>query len=301
VREYVLERTQVVPAAPDVAFVFVADARNLDRITPPWLRFTIVEGAPTLERGTRLRYQIRLFGIPIRWQTEIVEWSPPHVFTGIQLRGPFKLWEHTYRLTLTGDGTEIYDRVRYGLAFGRLGSAVRSLLVRGWLDEIFDYRARTLSTASAWATPIPVRPNRRARLRADARAAAAGVAATAVWAAAEPLLGRIFGTPYSDVRLLGRPLSRRHWRATGLALHLANGAAAGVFCHRIGLRRTKHAVLLFQAENVAAWPLMIAVDRWHPDRRSGAWPPLLRNPRVFGQEVVAHAIVGVVLGRLLRD
>ena len=300
-REFVLERTQVVPAAPHVAFVFVADARNLDRMTPPWLRFAIVEGSHELERGARLRYRIRLFGIPIRWETEIVEWSPPHVFTGVQLRGPFKLWEHTYRLTPAGDGTEIYDRVRYGLAFGRLGAAVRHLLVRGWLDEIFDDRAGKLSEASAWAIPVPPGPDRRSRLRADARSAAAGVAATAAWAAAEPLLRRLFGTPYSDVRLLGRPLSRRHWRAAGLTLHLANGAAAGVFCHRIGLRGTKHAVGFFQLENGAAWPLMIAVDRWHPDRRSGAWPPLLRNPRVFGQEVVAHAIVGAVLGRLLRD
>ena len=154
-REFVLERTQVVPAAPQAAFVFVADARNLDRITPPWLRFAIVEGSHELERGARLRYRIRLFGIPIRWETEIVEWSPPHVFTGVQLRGPFKLWEHTYRLTPAGDGTEIYDRVRYGLAFGRLGAAVRHLLVRGWLDEIFDDRARKLAEASAWALPVP--------------------------------------------------------------------------------------------------------------------------------------------------
>jgi hypothetical protein len=49
------------------------------------------------------------------------------------------------------------------------------------------------------------------------------------------------------------------------------------------------------------WPGMALVDRFHPDRRSGAWPPLLWNPRVFGQEVVAHAIFGGVLGALLRD
>ena len=300
-KEFVLERTQIVPAAPHVAFVFVADARNLDRITPPWLRFRIVEGSTELERGARLRYRIRLFGIPLGWQTEIVEWSPPHVFTGIQLRGPFKLWEHTYRLTPAGDGTEIYDRVRYGLAFGPLGAAVRHLLVGGWLDEIFDFRARTLETASAWSLPVPPGPDLRARLRADVHAAAAGVAAAAAWAVAEPLLRRSFGTPYSDVRLLGRPFSRRHWRAAGLALHLGNGAAAGIFCHRIGVRRPGHAIALFQAENLAAWPLMVAVDRRHPDRRSGAWPPLLRNPRVFGQEVVAHAIFGAVLGALLRD
>ena len=38
---------------------------------------------------------------------------------------------------------------------------------------------------------------------ADARAALAGMSAAAVWAAAEPALRRLFGTPYSDVRLIG--------------------------------------------------------------------------------------------------
>ena len=109
------------------------------------------------------------------------------------------------------------------------------------------------------------------------------------------------GTSYSDVRLLGRPVSRRHWRAAGLAAHLANGAAAGVAFHRLGLRGWKAGVATFQIENLAAWPLMLAVDRRHPDRRSGAWPPLLRNPRVFAYEVAMHALFGAVLGALLRD
>jgi hypothetical protein len=46
---------------------------------------------------------------------------------------------------------------------------------------------------------------------------------------------------------------------------------------------------------------MVVVDRYHPDRRSGAWPGLLGNPRVFGQEVAAHAIFGAVLGLLVWD
>jgi hypothetical protein len=107
-------------------------------------------------------------------------------------------------------------------------------------------------------------------------------------------------TSYSDVRLLGRPLSPRHWRATGLAAHLANGAAAGVAFHRLGLRGWRAGVAAFQLENLAAWPLMLAVDCWHPDGRSGTWPPLLRNPRVFAYEVATHALFGAVLGTLLR-
>lgn len=135
----------------------------------------------------------------------------------------------------------------------------------------------------------------------SARAAVAGATAAAAWAAAEPGLSRVFGTPYSDVRLLGRPFSRRRWRLVGVALHVGNGAAGGILFDRLGLRGWKPAVALFQAENVVAWPLMLAVDRWHPDRRSGAWPPLLWNRRVFAQEVAAHALFGAVLGALLRD
>jgi hypothetical protein len=123
--------------------------------------------------------------------------------------------------------------------------------------------------------------------------------AAAAWAAAEPVARRLLGTPYTDVRLLGRPVSRRHWRAAGTAIHLANGAAAGIAFDRLGLRGWKAGVAVFQAENLALWPLFAAVDRWHPDRRSGAWPPLVRNGRVFAQEVAVHALFGAVLGALL--
>jgi hypothetical protein len=131
------------------------------------------------------------------------------------------------------------------------------------------------------------------------RGATAGIAAGAAWVAVEPLARRIFGTPFTDVRLLGRPLSRRHWRAAGTAVHLANCAAAGVAFDRLGLRDWRWGVALFQVENLAAWPAMIAVDRWHPDRRSGAWPPLARNGRVLAQEAAVHALFGAVLGLML--
>ena len=125
--------------------------------------------------------------------------------------------------------------------------------------------------------------------------------AAAAWVAAEPALRRVFRTSYTDVRLLGAPVSQRHWRLAGTALHLSNGAAAGVAFRRLGLRGWKAGVAAAEIENAALWPGMVVVDRFHPDRRSGAWPPLLLNPRIFGQEVAAHAIFGGVLGALLRD
>jgi hypothetical protein len=135
----------------------------------------------------------------------------------------------------------------------------------------------------------------------DLSAAFAGATAAAAWAAAEPALRRIFRTPYSDVRLLGAPLSKRRWRAAGVGAHLANGAAAGIAFRRLGLRGWRAGVAAAQVEGLVLWPAMAVVDRCHPDRRSGTWPPLLRNGQVFAQEVAAHALFGVVLGLLLRD
>jgi hypothetical protein len=137
------------------------------------------------------------------------------------------------------------------------------------------------------------------------RGALAGVAAAAVWAAAEPAAARILRTPdgYSDVRLLGALLTRdgARWREAGLAAHLVNGAVFGALFETAGGRGWKQGVVAAKLENLALWPGMAAIDRLHPDRRSGAWPPLLTSPRVFVYESTVHALFGAVLGTLVRD
>lgn len=128
------------------------------------------------------------------------------------------------------------------------------------------------------------------------------MAAAGAWAASEPLAPRVFRTGgYTDVRLLGAPMSERHWRLAGTAIHLANGAVAGVVFERLGLRGWKAGVVAAQLENALLWPGMALVDRFHPDRRSGAWPPLFRNRRVFAQEAALHALFGALLGGLLGE
>lgn len=130
------------PVDVDEAFAFFADARNLEAITPPWLRFRILEAPRTLERGSLLVYRLRLFGVPIRWRAEIVEWRPPFGFTDVQLTGPYRRWEHTHRLKRVDGGTEIRDRVVYRLPYEPFSGVLATVTVRPLLTAIFDYRAR---------------------------------------------------------------------------------------------------------------------------------------------------------------
>jgi ligand-binding SRPBCC domain-containing protein len=137
----VLERSQVVPVDIEEAFAFFADAWNLEAITPAWLRFRIIEAPRTLEKGSLLVYRLRIFGVPVRWRTEIVEWRPPVGFTDVQLSGPYRRWEHTHRLRPVDEGTEIYDHVAYRLLYEPLASLLAPVTVRPWLTAIFDHRA----------------------------------------------------------------------------------------------------------------------------------------------------------------
>jgi hypothetical protein len=136
------------------------------------------------------------------------------------------------------------------------------------------------------------------------RGAAAGATAALVWAAAEPFDRLVFRCDYSDTALLGKAVSRRYWRAIGLAMHALNGAAFGLaFDHvrqRTGARPVPLGVGMALLENAAVWPLCVLVDRYHPARGEPGLPPLARNGRAFAQATWRHALFGAVLGVLVR-
>jgi len=138
---YTLEREQRLPGSPAEVFPFFADAGNLEAITPPLLRFSIVTPRPIEMRpGTLLEYRLRVHGLPVSWLTRIEEWLPGERFVDMQLRGPYALWHHTHTFRADGDETVMRDTVRYALPGGPLGSVPHRLLVRRDLERIFDFR-----------------------------------------------------------------------------------------------------------------------------------------------------------------
>jgi ligand-binding SRPBCC domain-containing protein len=127
-------------------FRFFEDARNLEKITPPWLNFRIVnpDGIET-RKGAEIQYVIRWMGLPIKWKTLISEYDPPRKFIDEQTRGPYSLWRHTHTFEETSAGVLIRDRVDYRLPLGIFGRIAHALLVRRQLHEIFRYRQETIS------------------------------------------------------------------------------------------------------------------------------------------------------------
>ena len=124
-------------------FEFFSDAHNLALITPPWLKFEVLTPAPIeMVVGTRIDYQLKLRGIPVRWQSEITAWDPPHAFADEQCRGPYRLWRHKHTFDETEDGIVVGDSVEYAVWGGGL---VDKFFVRPDIEKIFAYRTEQLA------------------------------------------------------------------------------------------------------------------------------------------------------------
>jgi len=146
VRVYTFLSELWLPLPPEDVFPFFAEARNLEKITPPWLSFRVLgQRPPEMGAGTVIDYRLRLHGLPLRWQSEITVWDPPRRFVDVQRRGPYRLWEHEHLFLPRDGGTLVQDRVRYAVPGGPLlAPVVERLLVRPDLERIFAYRRQRL-------------------------------------------------------------------------------------------------------------------------------------------------------------
>ena len=139
---FTVETRLFLPRPLEIVFPFFADAANLETITPPWLRFEIITPHPIAMRaGALIEYRLQLHGIPLRWQSEITTWEPPHRFVDEQRRGPYRTWIHEHTFKESTGGCEVRDFVRYTV----LGGWVADRLFVGHnVRRIFEYRARRL-------------------------------------------------------------------------------------------------------------------------------------------------------------
>ena len=141
-KEIYFASDQWLPRPVEEVFAFFSEARNLETLTPSWLRFEVLTPAPiVMQAGTLIDYRIRIHGFPVRWRTEIIEWHPPHRFVDVQLRGPYTLWHHTHTFAARAGGTQCRDQVRYR---PRGGALINWLFVRRDVRQIFAFRRRQL-------------------------------------------------------------------------------------------------------------------------------------------------------------
>jgi len=162
--ERVFSTEQWVPAPLPKVFLFFGDPRNLPRITPPDADAHLVsaqliaspsgavESSEGLAgNGSEIVVSFRLFPFfPFRgeWTARFVEFVWNQHFRDIQVKGPFKQFDHRHEFEAAErdgrPGTIVRDIVRYEVGYGPFGAAADALFVRRRLRAMFEYRHRAL-------------------------------------------------------------------------------------------------------------------------------------------------------------
>ena len=136
---------QWVPQSVERTFSFFKEARNLEKITPEFLNFKVLnQSTSEIQEGTKINYRLSLHGLPVGWQSKITDWKPDQKFSDIQLKGPYSHWYHTHEFEEKNGGTLIRDRVLYKVPFGIPGDLVVGRWIRKDLETIFNHRYKII-------------------------------------------------------------------------------------------------------------------------------------------------------------
>jgi len=109
-----LQSRQWLPLKPEEAWEFFSIPENLDRITPNDMSFKILSGGGEKTfSGHIICYTIKpLFGIPMKWVTEITHEEKGVYFIDEQRFGPYRFWHHMHRFTPDNGGVLMEDVLR---------------------------------------------------------------------------------------------------------------------------------------------------------------------------------------------
>ncbi|MCF0069938.1 SRPBCC family protein [Dyadobacter sp. CY261] len=140
--------TQWLPISLDEAWAFFSNPLNLKDITPAQMGFVVTSAqhGEKMYAGQIIRYIVKpLFGIPLKWCTEITHVVDKQYFVDEQRFGPYAFWHHQHRFTEQNGGVLMEDILHYKVPFGFLGSIVDRMIVNREVNSIFIYRKKVLA------------------------------------------------------------------------------------------------------------------------------------------------------------
>ena len=144
---YQLRRSQFLHANIDDVWSFASSPKNLQKITPKEMNFTITSKPlpGKMYPGMVITYRVSpLLNIRTTWVTEITQVEEKKYFVDEQRVGPYAMWHHEHFFDQLEDGVMMRDIITYKLPFHLLGSVVHSLFDKRKLESIFDFRVKKM-------------------------------------------------------------------------------------------------------------------------------------------------------------
>ena len=139
--------SQKLPISIDEAWDFLSSPNNLKLITPESMNFKIIDwDKKKAYPGQIIQYTVSpVFGIKIKWVTEITQVIRNSYFIDEQRFGPYSFWHHKHFIKEIDNGILMDDVIHYKIPFGLIGKILNKIYVQNKLDKIFKYRENKLN------------------------------------------------------------------------------------------------------------------------------------------------------------
>jgi ligand-binding SRPBCC domain-containing protein len=142
---YTLRVMQQLPVGLSEAWDFFISPTNLEKITPPHMKFRVTSVPDKMYPGQIISYKVAPFsGIVTNWITEITHVKDRKFFVDEQRFGPYRMWHHEHHFEEKDEGIQMIDKVSYKIPFGILGHLAHIMFVKRQLRRIFEYRLNAL-------------------------------------------------------------------------------------------------------------------------------------------------------------
>ncbi len=136
------EGSQWVPKDKNTVFDFYSSVQNIEKITPPWLKFQVNTPSLRIKDNLEIDYKIGIYGLNIKAKTKVVICKPPDLFVDEEIKGLFHKWRHSHKFISLAGGTLIQDSVNYQLPYGL--SLLGSRIAKNHIKKMFDHRHKMI-------------------------------------------------------------------------------------------------------------------------------------------------------------
>lgn len=120
--ETIVKNSQWVEKPSYKVFSYFTNRKNIEFNSPSYLKYNFIGNSTNkIIRGSIIKSQFKIFGLPLKWKLKISDFKFGKSFTDEQVYGPCERWNHQHNFIPYHNGTLIYDKVVFQLPFGPIG------------------------------------------------------------------------------------------------------------------------------------------------------------------------------------
>ena len=121
-------------------FTFHTNTNNLPKITPPWIKVSIVDLTLPLKEGSEISLDIKQYGLTNRWIMQIDKMKSFTSICDLAVKSPFKSFYHERKFESIDDkSSRLTDTITLELPLYPLSAIVIPFIKRD-MDRMFAYR-----------------------------------------------------------------------------------------------------------------------------------------------------------------